>query len=72
MLKGKPKEIRFNKALKPNHRFQYHGSICISARLMLCELLLLSKETREVLKESLIDGESFVTLIPLPSSDNMY
>jgi len=68
----KQKEFRFFKALpKDNaegsttpYRFDFLAQLAnIPARITLCELLRLSKSTRESLREALADAEVFIAQI---------
>ena len=78
--KGKQKKVRFDKLLKKNSskglnapfRFDILAQLAnIPARITLYELLRLSKETREALRDALADSETFLTQVPtIPSDDD--
>ena len=79
--KGKQKEVRFDKSSKndPSKGLNapFHLDILaqlanISARITLHELLRLSIEIRDTLRDALADSESFLTQMPaIPTNDNM-
>ena len=78
--KEKPKEVRFDHVLrKPSgqgldtpFRFDILAQLAnIPARITIHELLRLSKETREALRDALANSESFLTCIPEVPDDEM-
>ena len=71
--------IRFNESLKKNpsrglyspFRFDILAQLAnIPARITLYELLLLSKEMREALRDVLADSKSFLTQVPIPTKED--
>ena len=77
--KGKQNEVRFDKLLKKDppeglntpFRFDILAQFAnISARMTLYELLSLSKETREALRDVLADLETFLTQVSASSIDD--
>ena len=77
--KEKQKEIRFNESLKKNpsrglntpFRFDMLTQLAnISARITLHELLHLSKEMREALRDAFADSELFLTQVPIPIKED--
>ena len=79
MGKEKQKEVRFDHVLKkplgPGLNIPFRFDILaqlanIPARITIHELLRLSKETREVLRDALANSESFLTYMPeIPKDD---
>ena len=77
--KEKQKEVRFDHVLKkpsgPGLNMPFHFDILaqlanIPARIIIHELLRLSKETREALRDALANSESFLTYLPeIPKDD---
>jgi len=77
--KEKPKEVRFDHVLKKPSgqgfetpfRFDILAQLAnIPARITIHELLRLSKETREALRDALANSESFLTCMPeVPNDD---
>jgi len=76
----KQKELRYSKALPKDkakgsstpYRFNILAQLAnIPARITLYELLRLSKSTREVLREALVDAEVFMTQILAEPQRNM-
>jgi hypothetical protein len=74
--KAKAKEVRFDKSLKKDsaqgldapYQFDILAQLAnIPARITLHELLRLSKETREALREALMNSESFLAQLPSTS-----
>ena len=72
--KEKQKEIHFDESLKKNpyrglntpFRFDILAQLAnIPTCITLHELLRLSKETREALRDALADSESFLTQVPI-------
>ena len=77
--KEKQKEIRFDESLKKNpfrelntpFRFDILAQLAnIPARITLHELLHLSKETREALRDALADSKLFLTQVLLPTKED--
>ena len=78
--KEKPKEVRFDHVLKKPSgqgldtpfRFDILAQLAnISARITIHELLRLSRETREALRDTLANSESFLTCMPEVPDDEM-
>jgi len=58
------------KGLNAPFRFDILAQLAnIPARMTLYELLRLSKETREVLRDALADSKIFLTQVPAPPDD---
>jgi len=77
--KEKQKEIRFDESLKKNpsrglnapFRFDILAQLAnIPACIILHELLRLSKETREALREVFANSESFLTQVFIPTKED--
>ena len=76
--RGKQRVVRCNKSLNKDlskglnipFRFDILAHANIPARITLHELLRLSKETKEALRDALIDSESFLTQVPEIPTDN--